>query len=451
MSKEINLHPGQTEIFEALFIHHLARFITAICSRGWGKSYFAAVAAMRAIYELIQLHIDVPNKNVYIIAPTYDQVRDIYYPILVYEMGVDAYCIRPPRRDLGRFIFPNNVELRLISFEAVERVRGKGAYFIVNDEISSWTKGITAQDAWESILQPAIITRWSEKRAKTFNSPSAGRALTITTPKGYNFAYDMYHYPETDPQWKSYHFDYHSSPFLDPEEIERLRHTIDPLQFAQEYDATFEDSGTNVFYCFKRKLHVRNDLEDFTPMDEEGTGEEIHACIDFNVGIMACSLFALRGDQMHFLHEFMGHPNTEELAKTLVNRFKGHEITAYPDPTGRAKKASAPIGQTDLTILRDYGIRVCARKKSPPIADSVQAVNRKLMTAAGETHMWFHPRCSGTIKSMERTIWVDKNPDNATIDKTENIEHYSDGVRYATDFLFPVISHSKKTSRGFNF
>jgi hypothetical protein len=342
-------------------------------------------------------------------------------------------------------MFPNNVELRLISFEAVERVRGKGAYFIVNDEMSSWTKGLTAQEAWEGILQPALITRWSEKRRLKFHAPSAGRSLTITTPKGFNFVYDMFHYQEVDPLWKSYHYDYRSSPFLDPTEIERIRHTIDPIQFATEYLASFKDSGTNVFYTFDRKTHVRADIEDFY------IGEDVHVAIDFNVGIMAASMAALRGNQLHIIQETMGHPDTETLAKSLKERFPGKRILAYPDPTGRARKTSAPVGVTDLTILRSHGIEVFARKKSPPIADSVQAVNAKLMTAAGEVEMYVHPRCTGVIKSLERTQWMDKNPDSATLDKSEGIEHYSDGVRYIVEFLFPIKGYHKGSARGFTF
>ena len=452
---EIKLHRGQTEIFRALFLEKTARFITGICSRGWGKSFFAAVAAMKAIDELMRLDRSVPNKNVYIIAPTYDQVTDIYYPILVYELGVDTLCVRPPRRDLGRFQFPNNVELRLISFEAVERARGKGAYFIVNDEISSWSKGMTAKAAWEGILQPCIITRWSEKRAKKFNAPSPGRALTITTPKGYNFAYDMFHYPEVDPQWQSFQFDYHSSPYLDPVEIERIKHTIDPIEFASEYLASFEDSGTNVFYCFKRKEHVNKVPDFYPPKYKDGQlyrkGEDVHAMIDFNVGIQATSFWAKRGQKMHCIHEFKGHPNTEALAKDIMERFKDHNVFAYPDPSGRARKSSAPIGVTDLSILKNQGLKLRVKKKAPPIADSVQAVNRKLLTAGGEMDVQIDPRCEGVIKSIERTSWLDRNPDTLTLDKTEGMEHFSDGVRYGFDYLFPIQTFSNKTYRGSNF
>ncbi len=121
----INLHSGQSEVYEDLFVNQSARFATVCCSRGWGKSYMAGVAAVTAVFELLELDINVPNKTVYIIAPTYDQVTDIYYPMINYDLGMENYAIKSSR-DLGRFVFPKNVELRLLSYEAVERMRGKG-------------------------------------------------------------------------------------------------------------------------------------------------------------------------------------------------------------------------------------------------------------------------------------------------------------------------------------
>jgi hypothetical protein len=448
----VELHPGQARVYDSLFLSKLIRFGVVCASRGWGKSFFAAVAAATAIFELLELDESVPNKNVYIIAPTYDQVTDIYYPILAYELGMESYAIQTSR-DTGRFRFNKNVELRLVSFEAVERLRGKGAYFVVNDEMSSWKKGITPKEAWEGIIQPCIITRWSEERAKYFGSKSAGRGLTISTPKGYNYFEEMYHFQERDNRWGSFHFDYRQSPFLDPEEIERIKHTIDPIQWASEYLALFQESGNSVFYMFDRKIHVRPDIEDFWLPDEiYPKGEDVHCNIDFNVGIQATSFWAMRGKQMQFIDEFQGHPDTETLAKAIKARYKDHKIFAYPDPTGNSKKTSAPVGQTDYTILKDHGIQVLARKKSPPIVNSVNAVNARLKNAADEVNMFLHPRCIGTIKSLERTKWVDRNPDTATIDKSEGVEHYSDGVRYGTEYNFPIVDGTgRRVKRGFNF
>jgi hypothetical protein len=443
---DIELHPGQSQIFSDLFVDKTCRFATAVCSRGWGKSFFAGTAATQATFELLDLHPSVPNKNVFIIAPTYTQVVDIYYPLLAYQLGLEAYCLKSSR-DLGRFWFPNDVQLRLVSYEAVERLRGLGAYFVVNDEVSSWTKSLGLKEAWEGIIQPCIATRWSPERAKVYGAKSPGRGLTISTPKGYNFLYDMYNYQEKDNNWKSYHFDYKSSPYLDPDEIERIKHTIDPLEFASEYLASFEDSGNKVFYCFDRKLHVRKDIED--PSEEE----DIHIGIDFNVGLMCSSAFVLRGKQPQFFDEFKGLPDTDHLAKAIIGRYKNgkRKIYVYPDPTGNSRKTSAAVGTTDFSILKSYGLHVLARSKSPGIIDSVKATNRKLRTAADEIDFCIHPRCEGTIKSLERTSWVDKNPDTAAIDKSEGVEHFSDSVRYPMEYLFPVLAGAPRVKRGSTF
>lgn len=279
----IVLHPAQSEVYNDLFVLKKNRFSVAVCSRGFGKSYLAATTASTAVAELCALPAHLPNKNVTIIAPTYSQVTDIYFPLLAYEMDMEKYATKSSR-DLGRFWFPNNVELKLVSYEAIERQRGSGSYLTICDEVRDWTKGVGFKAAWQDIIQPTIVTRWSEKRTRQMQLTcpkgtiiNPGRALIISTPKGYDYLYDMYNYQEVDPLWKSYHYDYRDSPYLDQDEIERLKHTLDPIGFNNEYLATFEDSGNRLFYCFNRKIHVRNDL---TPFGDE---EDVHIGIDFNV------------------------------------------------------------------------------------------------------------------------------------------------------------------------
>jgi len=440
----IELHPGQSDVYSDLFINATHRNLAVCCCRGWGKSYMAATAAITAVFELFELNEHVPNKNVYIIAPTYDQVTDIYYPLIHYDLGLGNYCDRSSR-DLGRWWLPNNVELRLLSYEAIERMRGKGAYFVVWDEISSCKKGLDPREAWEGIIQPCIVTRWSPKKARLYGSKHPGRFLGISTPKGYNFFYDLCNYYEKDSVWGFYHFDYTRSPLTELDEIERIRHSIDPIQFASEYEAKFKESGNNVFYMFDRKLHVTKDLESFNK------DEDVHVNIDFNVGLQCSSFFALRGKQIHILDEMQGHPDTESLAIAIKARYPGKKIHAYPDPTGKSRKTSAPVGQTDFTILQNAGILVHSRDHSPKIVDSVSAVNAKLKTAAGDIGLYIHPKCDGVIKSLERTRWLDNNQDSATIDKSEGVEHYSDGIRYGVEYLFPIRRGGKVVQRGHNF
>jgi hypothetical protein len=440
----IELHEGQSEIINDMFVEKNNRYAVVNASRGFGKSYLAATAAIIAVQELMDLPADVPNKNVAIIAPTYAQAVDIYYPLLAYQLGMEDFADKASRV-AGTFWFPNNVILKIWSYEASERMRGTGQYFVVADEVCSWKgAGSTLKESWESVIQPCITTRWSEQNAKKFGA-NAGRALIISTPMGYNYFYEMYNRQDSDSEWKSYHYTYHDSPFLDEVEIERVKLTLDPLKFAREYTASFEDSGNTVFYTFNRKEHIDKTLPTFED------NEDVHVAIDFNVGIMASCVFALRGNQIHILDEMQGHPDTETLAKELARKYKGHRLISYPDPSGRARKSSAAVGTTDFSILQSNGIQTRAHNKAPPIIDSVAAVNKKFKNANGDIDMYIHPKCVNTIKSLERTAWVESNPDTATIDKKEGVEHWTDGLRYAVEYLFPVRGGTKVTTRGFGF
>jgi len=441
---EIQLHEKQSEVIRDLFIDQSCRYSVVNASRGFGKSYLAATAAIIAVQELINLPADVPNKNVALIAPTYSQAVDIYYPLIAWQLGMEDFADKASKA-AGQFWFPNNVQLKLWSYEASQRMRGTGQYFVVADEVTSWKgAGMNLKESWESIIQPCVATRWSPQNAKKFGA-NPGRALIISTPSGYDYFYEMYNRQDSDNTWKSYTYTYQDSPFLDEEEIERVKLTLDPLKFAREYTASFEDSGNNVFYTFSRKDHIDNTLQPF----EEG--EDVHVAIDFNVGIMASVIFAIRGNQIHILDEMQGHPDTETLARALKEKYNNHRIISYPDPAGRARKTSAAVGVTDFRILETHSIITRAHSKAPPIVDSVAAVNKKFKNANGDIDMLIHPKCVNTIKSLERTQWVESNPDSATIDKKEGVEHWTDALRYAVEYLYPIRAGTKIVKRGFSF
>jgi len=427
-----------------MFLKNLVRFAVVVCSRGWGKSFEISSGAVTSLFELFELLPHIQNKRVAIIAPTFDQVKDIYYPVLTGLFQLPNFALKESK-DLGRFIFPNDVELHLLSYEAVERMRGKGYYFVGWDEVSSCTRGISPKEAWEQIIYPTISTRWSPMHAQRFGARSAGRAMFASTPKGFNFLHELYTKEELNPgDWKSYVYDYTQTPLLDRQEIEKLRDDMDPISFASEYLAQFKESGNSVFYCFDRKKHVQ-------PCDPFMPDEIVYASIDFNVGLMCTGIFAVRGGQMQFIAEMKGSPDTEQLALRLRGAYPDHDIIAFPDPTGKARKSSSPIGRTDFSILKNNGITICAREQVP-VVDSVNAVNKKLLTASGKIDMFFDPiGCPEMIRSMERTKWADKNPEVALIDKSESIEHFSDGVRYATEYLFPIKSSTPGVKRGFAF
>ena len=51
---------------------------------------------------------------------------------------------------------------------------------------------------------------------------------------------------------------------------------------------------------------------------------------------------------------------------------------------------------------------------------------------------------------MEQTSWKigqSTGMDNATIDKTRNVEHFSDGIRYICEYLYPIGKKKPATIR----
>ena len=429
INHDIKLHKYQSLVFKDLFIDINYRFICVVASRGWGKSYFICISMFKVLHELFMLEPSVPNKFIGLIVPTLEQAKDIYYPILNYQFNLDTFANRHISQQ-GRYYFNNGVELHFISFEAIERIRGKGYNFLALDEPGSYSEK-NFQKAWEGSIKPTITTRWSEDFAKKVNG-KPGRALAVGTPKGKTYFYDLYQNYKTLEDWNSYRFTYRKAPLLSREEIEKEREVISELEWKEEYEAMFLSTGLNVFYNFDKKLHV---IRELIEPDEE---EAIHFCIDFNVAIMATSAFVIRNDIMYFFWEDEGANNTEELAKKIKRTFYNgkRRLYVYPDPTGKARKTSSALGTNDLTILAENKLTVKVKNTSPSIKNSATAVNRRLLTADKKVHMYFYYRLKKTIMSIDKTCYMDN--DKAEIDKSKGIEHFSDGVRYATDYLYPV-------------
>jgi predicted phage terminase large subunit-like protein len=91
-------------------------------------------------------------------------------------------------------------------------------------------------EAWEQVIRASL----SDKK---------GRAIFIGTPKGRNWFYDLFKMgqEEADPDWKSWHFTTQDNPLIDPTEIESAKKTLSSFAFKQEYLASFDNAGSDVF------------------------------------------------------------------------------------------------------------------------------------------------------------------------------------------------------------
>ena len=73
--------------------------------------------------------------------------------------------------------------------------------------------------------------------------------MFIGTPMGRNHFYDLYKYAEIDddPTYKAWHFTSYDNPLLDPEEINIAKKSMSSYAFRQEFMASFEALGSEIF------------------------------------------------------------------------------------------------------------------------------------------------------------------------------------------------------------
>jgi phage terminase large subunit-like protein len=133
----------------------------------------------------------------------------------------------------------NNLQITLINgctislkgADRPETMRGVSLKFLVMDEYADMKPSV-----WEQILRPALADQ-------------KGHAMFIGTPMGRNHFYELYHYAELgdDETYKAWHFTSYDNPLLDPEEIDVAKKSMSSYAFRQEFLASFEAMGSEVF------------------------------------------------------------------------------------------------------------------------------------------------------------------------------------------------------------
>jgi predicted phage terminase large subunit-like protein len=197
------------------------RFKVVAAGRRCGKSRLAA-------WTMIIRALQAERCTVFYVAPTQGQARDIMWGLLE-EL---AYPILA-----GKHV--NNMELKLVNGSRIclkgadrpDTMRGVSLEYLVMDEYADMK-----QQVWEEILRPALADR-------------KGDALFIGTPKGRNHFYDLYIYAdqEDDPSYKAWHFTSYDNEKLDPEEIDLAKKSMSSYAFRQEFLASFEALGSEIF------------------------------------------------------------------------------------------------------------------------------------------------------------------------------------------------------------
>ena len=230
MDLDIQLLPWQQEVWA-----DDTRFKIVAAGRRTGKSRLAA-------WLLIVNALQTERGQVFYVAPTQGQARDIMWQTLL-ELGNPVIT--------GSHI--NNLQIKLVNGATIslkgadrpETMRGVSLKFLVLDEYADMKP-----DVFEQILRPALADQ-------------KGCAMFIGTPMGRNHFYELYKYADLgdDETYKAWHFTSYDNPILDPNEIDTAKKSMSSYAFRQEFMASFEARGSEMF------------KEDWVKFDEEGIDE----------------------------------------------------------------------------------------------------------------------------------------------------------------------------------
>jgi hypothetical protein len=377
------------------------RFRVAICGRRFGKTHLA-------IRE-ISFFAKEPNREVWYVAPTYKQAKQIVWRKLKNKLKDLNWTKKVNEAELS-IILKNGTTIALKGADNADSLRGVGLDFLVMDEFAD-----IDPEAWFEVLRPTLADK-------------KGHALFVGTPKGIgNWCHDLYMMHHDNSDWKSFQFTTIDGGNVAPEEIESARADLDERTFRQEFLATFETYAGRIYYAFDRSTNVIAKTDYDVSL--------LYTGWDFNIDPMSVVIAVRHNDDLIIIDEVrIFGSNTQEAVDEVKQRYPKSRIWAFPDPACRQRKTSAG-GSTDLTILQNAGFTVKVPNKHTPVRDRINAVNARLCDTNGNKHLFLLASCKYTIEGLERHTYKEGS---AQPDKSTGYDHQMDALGYMVDFLFPI-------------
>lgn len=337
-----SLHESQLEIFESA-----ARFKVVAAGRRFGKSYLACVMLiLEALKELSASGKDLANKEVYYIAPTFEQGKKIMWPLLkmLAKMKAEGGLIEQAHENTAVATLVNGRRISIKGADRPDSLRGVGISFAVLDEYA-FMKG----EVWELIIQPAL-------------ADVEGGALFIGTPEGKNHFYDLFEKARTKPNgyedWEGWQFESLRNPTLNPKEIARSIGTMSVGAARQEYGASFNSGGgqhiREEWWRYGKResntgsYYIAIDLAGFTASGGLKKGQ-LKVKDEHAICVAKCS------EDGWFVEEIItGQWDVKETAQRIVKAYRDYHPVKLGIEKGALKNACGPYLDDEMKRLNTY-------------------------------------------------------------------------------------------------
>lgn len=299
------------------------------------------------------------------------------------------------------------------SYDRPERIVAYQTAHSVVDEIDTLPKE-KAAFVWRK------ITERNRQNAPTPNS----MACVSTPDQGFSgFVYDRW-VVRADESTELIKASTLSNPFLPAGYVDQIRANYDPALAEMYINGEFVSLTTNkVYHYFNRETHhTKRTIE---------PGDRLHIGLDFNVGGCCAVVFVIEDGNPIAVDEFVSH-DTRDIINNIMARYGSHDVTIYPDASGRSSRTNASA--SDIDILQSAGLRVDAPSSNPFIRDRINAVNAMLSHGRLQVNA---DKCQQLTQALE-TQGYSANGDPEKFTAHPAIDDWNDALGYCISRLFPV-------------
>lgn len=408
---------------QAEFLALDSKFRAFVAGFGSGKTWVGSAGLCAHAWHW-------PRVNAGYFAPTYPQIRDIFFPTIeevAHEWGMRCE-IRESNKEVH--LFNGRTYRTTILCRSMERP----------GDIVGFKIGHALADELDVMPPDKAAIAWRKIIARMrYNVAGLRNGVDVTTtPEGFRFVYQQWVKALRDTPSLSRLYGLVQASTYDNETnlpdgyIESLRASYPPQLIDAYLNGKFVNlTSGSVYPDFDRRANHVAEIE--------RPGEALHIGMDFNVMNMTAIVSVIREGRPITVAEFTGVRDTPTMARLLSERYvqrdQPHPLTIYPDASGQ-NTSSKNASESDLSILRTAKFSIRVEGSNPRVRDRVLSVNAQILNDAGERRWKLNTdRCPKLTEAIEQQAY----DASGEPDKSAGFDHPVDAVGYFIVNRFPVV------------
>jgi len=402
------------------------KFTAYVSGFGGGKTWAGCAKLCKMAWE----H---PRVNNGYFAPSYPQIRDIFFPTI--EETAEDWSLRAVVRKADKEVdlFSGRTYRSTIicrSMDIPNSIVGFKIGRALIDEIDTMPT-LKAYAAWRKIIARLRLN---------FNGING--ADVTTTPEGFRFTYEQFVKAPRDNAAVAGMYGLIQSSTYDNE-------ANLPADYIPSLLASYPENliGAYIDGQFVNLLHgtvyVQYDRALNRSTESIKKGDVLFIGMDFNVGKMSAVVHVKRDGNPHAVDEIINRFDTPDMIRAIKERYwpyidgqyqKAHQIRVYPDSSGDSRK-TVNASATDIQLLEAAGFMVSAPKANPPVRNRINSMNAMFCNAMGERRYFVNDdTCPTYAECLEQQAYDERGEP----DKKSGKDHAPDAGGYFIHRDYPL-------------